>query len=332
MSIDALDGFLLLTILLTSILVVITDIKIKRIPNKFILAAVSIGLFLHVITLIAGTLHFTHFLRVMMNTFVSFVISFGIWKLGLWPAGDAKLFIVFSFLIPFRYYTQTYLHFFPAFAFLINIFLVYLAFFMVKIIPHGWRSFSELYQKRKLFARYLRRKRKVILGSVKDKKPDWMWKMFFRVFVKISILSITAMFFERRSFHLKSFSVYFLFFWSLQILFSVLINSYGRKKIKVSGIQAEMNLSEVTIKHLKSNISFFHGLDTLRTDGLTEHQANLIKDYLSSKGAVRVYAQDTIPFSPFIILGAAVTILAKGSILHFISLIVEQMAGKRFGY
>lgn len=352
MSIAVLDSFLLLTIFLTSILVVREDIKTKRIPNKFILSAASIGLFFYMIALVTGTVNFTYFLEVMVNVFISFVVSFGIWKLGLWPAGDAKLVVTFSFLIPLCYYAQTYLYLFPSFAFLINIFFVYLSFLMVKIIPIGWNHFSDLrqagggYSGQRIFACYMRKKWRVILRIARRKKHAWIWrdrprdagnkrfagKAFGEALIKIFIISVAVMSFERRSFQLRSFLVYFLFFGSLRILFSAFINSYGRKRIRVSEVHPGVNLSEASIKQLKADMSFFNGLDTLRAEGLTGHQASLVRDYLSSRGVVSVYVHDTIPFSPFIVSGAAVTILAKGSVLYSVSLIVGQTAGKHFGF
>jgi len=333
MNIAMFDSFLLLTILLTSIFVVREDIKTKRIPNKFILSAASLGLFFYVIALAAGTVNFIYFLEVMTNAFISFIVSFGIWKLGLWPAGDAKLVITFSFLMPLRYYAQTYLHPFPSFAFLINIFVVYLIFLIVKVILTGWRGFLSLRQRRRCGAilRLISRKKhgwfwRERLGIWKNK--EFAWKVLGGAPIKILIISMAVMFFEKRSFQLQSFLVYFLFFGFLRILFSVFIDSYGRKRIRVSEVQSGVNLSEASIKRLKADMFFFDGLDTLRAEGLTGHQASLVRDYLSSKGIVRVYVHDTIPFSPFIVLGAAVTILTKGSVLYFISLIMGQTAGR----
>jgi len=46
----------------------------------------------------------------------------------VWSAGDAKLFFVFSLLIPISYYSKSYLPVFPSFALLVNIFIPILLF------------------------------------------------------------------------------------------------------------------------------------------------------------------------------------------------------------
>lgn len=345
MSIVLLDNFLILTVLLTSILVATEDIKTKRIPNKFILSAAAIGVFFYMIALLVGVIDFTYFVKIMVNTIISFIVSFGIWKLGLWPAGDAKLVITFSFLIPLQCYAQTYLSPFPSFVFLINICFVYLSFLAIKAVPAGWCGFLSLRQRgcfrQKILMCRLRRKWKAILRLASIKKHTWIsgvvknkntvWKVLGWVFAKIFIISMAAMFFEKRSFQFRSFLIYFLFFGSLKILFRLFMDSYGRKRVGVSEIQPGANLSEVSIRRLRSDNAFFNSLDTLRPEGLTQHQAGLIRAYFSAKGIVSVYVHDTIPFSPFIILGAAATVLTKGSVLYLIGRIMGQISGGQFG-
>lgn len=340
-GIDLLDGLLLLTIFSIGFFIIKSDIRTKRIPNGLILCAISIGMFLYGMAVIVKTVSLVHFMAIILNAFISFVVGFLIWELGLWPAGDAKLFITFSFLIPFRCYSQTHLLFFPSFAFFINIFFVYLFFGVMKAVSAGIRwllkQCGEKRPKWKIFMRYLRRKRKAVLRSITDMKLDWMWSRFFgggtdgsakwgvflKIFVRLFMLSVLAMFSEKRSFHPGALSIYFIFFWFFRTLFNMFINTVGQKKIKVSEIQAGVNLSALTIKRVQSDTALSRGLDTLRAEGLTAQQANLIRECLSSKGSGIVYAYDTIPFSPFIFLGAVVTILLEGSVLYFLGFVMR---------
>jgi len=61
--------------------------------------------------------------RVILNTVIALVTAFLMWRFNAWAAGDAKLFIVYSMLIPLVYYWKSYLSYFPSFVLLINIFI-----------------------------------------------------------------------------------------------------------------------------------------------------------------------------------------------------------------
>ena len=314
---------------LVGFFVVREDIKTKRILNKFILIAISLGAFFYLCALITGIIDLAQLTKIAINTLISFVISFIIWKFGLWPAGDAKLFITFSFLLPFQYYTQTYLVFFPAFAFLINICVVYLVFVALKAIPWIWRSLLKLYQrgcfKREFLEHYSRRKGRVFLRVIQNRESAW--KLFFRVCSNVLCVAMVAIFFTKRSFRLQPFLVCFLFYGFSRLLFEAFVNFHSRKRIRISEVRAGMNLSEESIKQLKVDQDFFRGLDILRAEGLTERQSNLIREHLAERKIPAVYVYDTIPFSPFIVLGAVTTIFAHGSLLYFVIPLIQKIAG-----
>jgi hypothetical protein len=56
------------------------------------------------------------------------------WRWKVWSAGDAKLFALFSFLLPLKFYSNTYLSYFPSFALLLNIFTIALFVFLIMLI------------------------------------------------------------------------------------------------------------------------------------------------------------------------------------------------------
>ncbi|MDI6605604.1 MAG: hypothetical protein QME65_00430, partial [Candidatus Omnitrophota bacterium] len=49
----------------------------------------------------------------------------------IWAAGDAKLFIVYTLLIPLDYYSKSYLPYFPSFTLLLNIFIPLFLFILI---------------------------------------------------------------------------------------------------------------------------------------------------------------------------------------------------------
>lgn len=68
----------------------------------------------------------------LLNGFAALGVAYLIWRLEGWSAGDAKLFFVFSLLIPASFYQKSYLPIFPSFALLVNIFIPLLLFLFVK--------------------------------------------------------------------------------------------------------------------------------------------------------------------------------------------------------
>ncbi len=64
---------------------------------------------------------------VALNLAIGLPVAILLWILGVWAAGDAKLFVVYAFLIPPACYTRSYLPGFPALPLLVNVFaLVFL--------------------------------------------------------------------------------------------------------------------------------------------------------------------------------------------------------------
>jgi len=76
-------------------------------------------------------LRFSYLGKVLLNTSIALLVGFLMWYWNTWSAGDAKLFVLFSFLLPLRFYSNTYLSYFPSFALLINIFVIALGIFLI---------------------------------------------------------------------------------------------------------------------------------------------------------------------------------------------------------
>ncbi len=77
---------------------------------------------------------FSYLGEVILNTSIALGIGFLMWFWNVWSAGDAKLFTLFSFLLPLKFYSKTYLSYFPSFALLLNIFIVALGIFLIILV------------------------------------------------------------------------------------------------------------------------------------------------------------------------------------------------------
>ncbi len=322
MKLIVLNNCFLLALFVMSFFIVDEDIKSKRIPNGLLMKLFMIGLGLYCLAFITGAVSMTYGLEALLNTAMAFTVGFLIWKSGLWPAGDAKFFMACSFLIPLQYYTEPQFSYFPSFALLINVFLTYLVFmayrFIVWALGEVLGSLGGGIFRRKGFGRLMKKKMSKVLAKIRTR--EFLWKIFcrvsFKIFFQVFFIALTLVLFTNRTFRLQSFSFYFFFFLFLRILFRFFVQTSSLKAIKAVDIKGGMNLSSETVKQIRRDKAFFAGLDDLRAEGITRDQASLIKEHLIAKGILTAHIYETVPFSPFIALGAAATVLAHGSLLE----------------
>jgi len=105
-----------------------TDIKYGKIFNKWIslgfLYALLLYVFLFSYNFSAGNEENIYYLlKLSANGFTALLGGYILWRFKLWSAGDAKLFAVYSFLIPLSFYSKSHIIFFPSFNLLINLFV-----------------------------------------------------------------------------------------------------------------------------------------------------------------------------------------------------------------
>jgi hypothetical protein len=112
-----------------------TDIKTGKVRNKDILIFLVMGVFYYAVFLAKGlyaeipsTLPMLKYAGI--NVLVAFVCSFFVRSIGLWPAGDAKTFVIACLLIPIVCYKHVYFNVFPGFTLLLNIFIVGIVYIM----------------------------------------------------------------------------------------------------------------------------------------------------------------------------------------------------------
>ena len=60
---------------------------------------------------------------VAINAGLAFTLAVTLWELGLWAAGDAKVFALLAFTLPLSVYSNNYLSYFPSFALFFNTFV-----------------------------------------------------------------------------------------------------------------------------------------------------------------------------------------------------------------
>jgi len=74
---------------------------------------------------------------VALNLCVGLPVAIVLWQLGVWAAGDAKLFVVYAVLLPPACYTRSYLPGFPALTLLVNVFALVFLLLLADLIRSG---------------------------------------------------------------------------------------------------------------------------------------------------------------------------------------------------
>ncbi len=287
----SLELIFLPAILLLGIITSYQDFKFGKIKNKWIILALSyfiivyaLGIFFYTFY---GELNVEYIIELSTNILFAIFIGFGLWYLKVWTAGDGKLFIAYSVLIPLSVYSLGYQKYIPCSVLLINIFILA---FMVLFFSMVFKiKFKNL--------------KKVSLNSLKEsfelKQVLFLIINLFAIFWVIGILlslvnlnnpllkiSLTMLIFLSIPKKYKNKSIYFLsgfvilrliidksvYSWTFLINFIVLIflglfirsfllkgvNQLGQeifsKEISVNKLKPGMILSEVIIKKDKKEL------------------------------------------------------------------------------
>jgi len=114
-----------------------TDLKYGKIPNKLIGVGFVYGIFLFLSLFIYDRFSFQnpenirYLSESAINGFLALLAGFGLWHFKLWSAGDGKLFALYAFLVPLKFYSNVYISYFPSFNLLVNLFFPLLIILMI---------------------------------------------------------------------------------------------------------------------------------------------------------------------------------------------------------
>jgi len=119
-----------------------TDIKLKIIPNRYVLLSLAAGFLIYSYLILTKkiVLNPMFFANLLLGALIAFIL----YLTKIWGAGDGKLFFAYCALMPFQKYSSPF--FFPAISLFINIFLVSLIGIILISIP-------AVLKKRNLFAK-----------------------------------------------------------------------------------------------------------------------------------------------------------------------------------
>lgn len=109
-------------IIFLGIVTTYTDLKESKIKNKHIIIALTYSLIAYTLLTIInwGPISVGYFVELFVMCGFSLIMGFIIWHVGLWTAGDAKLFFAYSALVPLSVYKNGHIPYFDSTSILVN--------------------------------------------------------------------------------------------------------------------------------------------------------------------------------------------------------------------
>ena len=294
--------FLLLPIVfLIGLITSYQDFRYNKIKNKWIVLGLVWGMTVYFTLLLwnlfgDSTIPNSYIFKVFINFAISLLISYLLWYFNLWPAGDAKLFLTFSFLLPLTFYWRSYLPFFPSFAFFTNTFLIALLFLLIQSFCFLIKGLKEL------------NKKKILEFKAKIKKnyPSLLKNIAFFFVLFFIFLFLQEMLIPRTDKGILAASPLFIF-----IIF------YLFRKI----------LKRVFQKYIYPAIGIFILIliffwDKIDFISLAETSFFYMLLFFIFSGTLSLYLEATksehFPFAVFLFFGIILTMILKGSLISFL--------------
>jgi len=117
-----------------------SDIKYGKIKNIHLFWGFLYTLFLYFFLILYSyfVIHqfgnLKYLAELLLNGLIAFIFGYLLWRFNLWAAGDAKLFVIYSLLVPLEFYSKNYIPYFSSATLLIDTFIFICFFFLFKML------------------------------------------------------------------------------------------------------------------------------------------------------------------------------------------------------
>lgn len=324
----------------------ITDFKNMKIYNKNIKKALLISTLIYLISI--PTIEVFYIKNYTINLLITLFISLLFYYFKIWAAGDAKLFLAITYMIPYSVYNTNQQNIFPSLHLLIIIFSIAFIYVVIESI--------YLFLKDKI-----KNKINLNINISKHTLKEFLTNYFFGYFIILFINNILSHYFNEFLYYnaslimlcnmlllifiyqiisnKKTISKLTILFLILNIIYYIIFGFIFQKiNLKVSiivlvimlfrYIASRYNYEVIKISNLKSrmilsysSIMMFYGSKvkglpqrtTESTDSrLTENEVLSIKRWSKTKkGKENIVIVKHLPFAPFILIGEIIFFILK---------------------
>lgn len=278
------------------------DVRKGIVPNMLIFYSFIAGLVIYsaAFFIARNTINLSFVLVTITNLLSSVALAVLLWKIRWWRGGDAKLFILYSLLIPVSVYSNGYIPYFPSLVLLMNVFIPFTIvsfFFMLRnatfptasiltaaisVFSISWLSYFIPFPAAFLVIIFLSR----IL-------PTYFQIVIavLRPFIDITIWN-------------RAFLFHFIFWTMLLVGVKQFISANADTFVhRISPKEGDIIAEEIIINKRKLP----------KETVLTKMQANAIHHM--------VLTYDTVPFALYMFFGVIITLLSNGMFISLISFI-----------
>jgi hypothetical protein len=275
-----------------------------------------------------------------LYAFIALLIGTFLWLLGLWSAGDAKLYVIYLLLIPLTTYKYVELNF-PILPLLVNTVLPASIYLLAKLILKtnakqkwtalkktlNWKNllimllsiFSMSWVTTWLFT-YLGIQRNYLYNIIAITILSVLMQKTFQeqTLPLMALISLMRIFVDQHQVLSYSFITFFLITTLCYAITRMTIDRLSdiyTEKVRISDLKAGMLPAEIITKQgFKIDIrsarkSFFNKTEAL-TPGRISAIQNARREGRLHFNNLRI--QQTIPLAPFLFLGTAITIICQG--------------------
>lgn len=358
MIMDIFELYYLPIIIFIGLITSYEDTKYHKIRNLWI--AISIGYSLIVLSLAiasTGIINKDYIITFFWNLAISAIMAFLLWHISLWSAGDGKLFIAYSALVPVTVYEIGSIVYFPSYAILVNTFLPLFIFYLAKALKK-----SNIKQKMEIIKSISIRHilyislivlslhsitytlfRTINLKEIYSIITSSILILFILQNIKknyiLKILILLATFNIIINFE-KIATINFLYSTLLLIIFVIFMRFFiaglafniFTESVKISDLKPGMYLAAKphfkTINDsvnqktfLQKKTPFLFRSFELKKENI-EKLKKFYKDGKLSSDYVKIYQK--VPFAPAMFIGVIVTIISRGSLLSLIKILIES--------
>ncbi len=325
-----------ITIILLGIITSYEDIKKNKIRNKIVLSAITIGIILNSISYYQKAIGTQYLYELITNVLITIIAAFAIWNFGLWSAGDGKLFIAYSVLIPLSFFRIGYQKYFPSITLLINTYIPLLIIMLIYVIVKAKKK-----DRKKRFKEFIKgffdMKKTILsiiyllaflwiisLALIKIGVDNYMLMLFLTILIYyiiqrklgkktlyIAIIIMIIRLATDKSIYsinflkelLMLFIVWKLLYSFLQGALYKLAHDVFSYKISTSKLKPGMILSDDINLDIDEE-----------AEGLTRKQIETIK----RSNIEEVKISQTMPFAVFMFLGTIITMIVEGNVIIYL--------------
>jgi len=342
------------------------DWKHGKIKNEWIKLALMYAILvmfgLVTFLFLTNNLIFSYVQDYIINIIISLLVGFFLWYLGIWSAGDGKLFFAYAALLPLSVYSNGYVPLFPSISLLINMFVPVSLVLIAKMLIKSTKelklvAIKKVFNTEKLIMivtslfgiSLLIRVFLSITGILLDGLTRMALTFIFYAVVgklagrrmkvvSIALVAVALVFgynYVLSAEFLARFSIIFVVFIFLRYFVRELSSDFFSASLGIDNLRVGMFPAEIVYKHGKEYKKLGPSSPTIKTvkkndiifnsKRLSRNDIDKLRK-LKSKGIKTLKVYQTTHFAWWMFLGVLLTIIFQGNILIVVKAFINSFA------